>query len=818
MLKAFKKRAGTYSPLLLLGLLATMLSIPGSAEALLCTDCHGNPPVDNATRVGGTTGRFPGSHNKHSGAGAGQYGYLCTRCHTSNVVMTHANGAIGMAVPLNGNAGASYGKGTSFPVSNATFAGNGCSATYCHSKGTSVATGSVAANTSPVWGGAGGCNRCHGTESGTNGAPAYPTIRSNAAANPVSTGWTTPTSALLEDGAYAVYNTTTAQPLVLSTYNMTAAGLGAGESVTGITVAIHGLATSGLVNVALTKNGSATAAGTAKTVTLPTVDGWVTVNATPTDLWGTTWTVADLQAAGFGVIVKDNDATASNIRIDCVRVVVHTATAPKVNSHAKHLAYGCDRCHNSTTSTGSTITGAANHVNGSYTLVQGPGTTFTFAYNAAASSCSSVGCHGTAVWGVSVIGCVDCHNAVVNTSSATQALGGPTTRRNLVAEMKSAWSHKRSSAGGVPANTVVTNADCIVCHMEGEKATGKTTAAHGDSYINLRDPDTGLNIKNVTWNGLTPGSYVQGTTDVQFIQYRRDLAVRLEADPNWLIIAAIQQNHCIKCHDGPGATNANAQVPTTGTAMRPFGVAITGHVAPFNSNGSGNVVNVAAGLATTNASYHPVIGKQNNSYVQGAQMVAPYNGVTKTNGNNTSWGALMSCWDCHATLAQTGVQTATVTAHGAAVTLRGPIRAAGTTAATNLCVSCHATKYATVGTQHGAGSAFTLGKSNMGTATFNNCSYCHGYGVVGATYSAASVGRPLRAEEGHGFNDRVATTVGSKWSGGNRPYAFIRNTLSNWTPKSAVGDTIAAPSTCTGTGGTCGTDMGGDPTGLGGVY
>ena len=252
--------------------------------------------------------------------------------------------------------------------------------------------------------------------------------------------------------------------------------------------------------------------------------------------------------------------------------------------------------------------------------------------------------------------------------------------------------------------------------------------------------------------------------------------------------------------------------------MRPFGVAITGHVAPFNSNGAGNVVNVAAGLATSNASYHPVVGKQNNSYVQGAQMVAPYNGVVKTNGNITSWGALMSCWDCHATLAQTGVQTSTVTAHGGAVTLRGPIRAAGTTAATNLCVNCHATKYATTSAQHGTGSAFTSGAGDMGTATFNNCSYCHGYGVVAATYSATSVGRPLRAEEGHGFNDRVAGTVGSKWASGSRPYAFIRNTLSNWAPKSATGDTITNAATCSGTGGTCNNNMTNDPFGLGGVY
>ncbi|MBJ6752231.1 CxxxxCH/CxxCH domain c-type cytochrome [Geomonas anaerohicana] len=816
MLNVFKEKYGKI--LLVAGAITACAGIPGKASALTCVDCHGNPPVDNASRVGGTTGQFPGSHNKHAGSAAGQYGYACTKCHVNNTAANHSNGNIDMAVPLNGNTGASYGKGSSFPVSNNTLAGQACSATYCHSDGTSVATGGASTGSSPNWGTTGTtCTSCHGS-GGTTGAPAYVNVRVYPSASPVSTGWTTPANAYADDNVYAVYNTTTQQPLVLTGFNTTAAGLTAGDTITGISVTVHGLAASGLINVALTKTGTATAVGTAKTATLPTTDGTVMVNTTPTDLWGTTWTVADLQSANFGVIIKDNDTTASNIQIDSVTVVVHTAAEPKMNSHASHTSKTCDVCHNATTTDGTTIATPANHAAGSYSLVAKTGTTFTYAYNAAGSTCSTVSCHGNAIWGVSVFNCVTCHNGVLNTSAATQALGGPTTRRNVVAEMKSTWSHKRSSSGGTPANTVVNPADCIVCHMEGDKTTGKTTAVHGNGYINLRDPDTGNNIKNVTWNGATPGAYVEGTTDVQFTQFRRDLSQLLESDPNWLIIAAIQQNHCLKCHDANGAQNANAQVPTTGTAMQPFGVAITGHVAPYNSNGAGNVVNVVAGFTTTNASYHPVIGKQNNSYVQGAQMLAPYSNITKTNGNNTSYGALISCWDCHATLGQTGVQTATVTAHGGAVTLRGPIRAAGTTTTTNLCINCHATKYATTGSQHGTGSAFTVGKSNMGTTTFNNCSYCHGYGVVGATYSATSVARPQRMEEAHGFNDRVVGTVGSKWSNGNRPYAFIRNTLSGWAPKSAVGDTITNPSTCTGTGGTCNNNMSNSSNGLGGVY
>ena len=44
-----------------------------------CSDCHGNPPADG-TRSG-ATGSFLGSHNKHSGTGAGQSGLACSVCH-----------------------------------------------------------------------------------------------------------------------------------------------------------------------------------------------------------------------------------------------------------------------------------------------------------------------------------------------------------------------------------------------------------------------------------------------------------------------------------------------------------------------------------------------------------------------------------------------------------------------------------------------------------------------------------------------------------------------------------------------------------------
>ena len=422
-------------------------------------------------------------------------------------------------------------------------------------------------------------------------------------------------------------------------------------------------------------------------------------------------------------------------------------------------------------------------------------------------------CHGTAG------DCVSCH-------SSTQAiahgpLAGTGSRRAVALEFANTWSHKRSAGG------VVTKYDCIVCHMEGDMATGSTNAAyHKNGLIDLRDPDTGVHIKGVTHSGTAAsvGAYSSTGADAAPARFSRDLSLTFESDPDFNGTAAIMINLCLKCHDADGALSALAQVPG-GSAFKPFATAITGHAAPFNSNGNGNVVNVAGSFATTNAAYHPVMGKGNNSYTQGARMSAPWT-LAKTNGNNTQYGNLLSCWDCHAPngISSSATLTMTVTAHGAPTILRAPVRAGGNTAALNLCLNCHAAPTTATGYlksgNHGTGSAFASGGSSgdMTSTVFTRCYNCHGYnGAAGATVSAAGT-RPNRAEDVHGFNDRTPGTTGSKWPSGSRPYAFIRNTLSNWAPLSAAGDTITGAHTCTGTGGTCGDDMSNDSYSPGGAY
>ncbi len=450
------------------------------------------------------------------------------------------------------------------------------------------------------------------------------------------------------------------------------------------------------------------------------------------------------------------------------------------------------------------------------------------------ASCRNISCHGgnnpTPQWGIGTVGCTDCHNAVINSPVAQSLDATVTTRRNVVQEFKNTWSHKRSTAGGVPANTVITKEDCIVCHMEGNMSTGKTNPAyHANGYIDLRNPDTGNPIEDATWTNSPAGagSYSSSGTALNSNATASNRLVRFSRDlgSNILEIQArsIQVNQCLKCHDADGAASTSAQVPG-GSAFQPFGVAITGHAAPYNSNGNSNVVNVAASFATSNSTYHPISGKQNNSYTQGTLMVAPWN-MTKTTGNTTSWGYLMTCWDCHAPAGTSGVQTTTVTAHGGAATLRSPAYAGGTTAPANICLVCHATTYASTSGNHAAGSAFTGGSTNMNTTTMPRCTYCHAYtAAAGGTAAYNLASRPLRGENAHGFNDRDPNTVGSKWVNGvnsHRPYAFIRNTLSYWSPTSVstAGETLQRSRGCTGTGGTCDNNMTATTTySTGGVY
>ncbi|RIX39666.1 MAG: CxxxxCH/CxxCH domain-containing protein, partial [Rhodocyclales bacterium GT-UBC] len=390
--------------------------------------------------------------------------------------------------------------------------------------------------------------------------------------------------------------------------------------------------------------------------------------------------------------------------------------------------------------------------------------------------------------------CTGCHATQVTGSAA----GFSITRRPITPEFGYAWSHKRSAN---PIGTV-SAADCGVCHMEGDVSGNMNGTYHGNGRINLRDPDTGLHIKQVAFvtvgNSVTAGNSAgwgyydtSSAADASFYTFARNLSnATLEGT-----VQAIMINQCLKCHDSNGATNASARIGADPT--KPFGTTIgsttnyTG--ADVTAGGTpGGVTDVNYSFATSNASYHPIRGRQNNSYVTATRMYAPWNGITKTAGNTTSWGYIISCWDCHAPQGATGLQTMTVTAHGGTTTLRQAYWSAN---ATNLCTACHRTVPATGAStnNHGAGSAWASGGNGTpGQAARDACYRCHG------SYTNSKPPRPYAGQDAHGFNAFApyAGTGDTMWPVGStaaqekyRPYAFMRNAGSVGTWNTA-GDTV----------------------------
>ncbi len=69
----------------------------------------------------------------------------------------------------------------------------------------------------------------------------------------------------------------------------------------------------------LTKDGT-TPVGTEKE---PIVDGGWFAYGDPSDLWGTTWTAAEINSINFGVLVRVGDAAAASNVADACRITVY---------------------------------------------------------------------------------------------------------------------------------------------------------------------------------------------------------------------------------------------------------------------------------------------------------------------------------------------------------------------------------------------------------------------------------------------------------------------------------------------------------------
>ncbi len=412
-------------------------------------------------------------------------------------------------------------------------------------------------------------------------------------------------------------------------------------------------------------------------------------------------------------------------------------------------------------------------------------------------------CHGR-------YGCVDCHSSIVSAPTASLVSGGTVTQRDaVVGEFGLAWGHKKAGRGAV------TDADCIVCHLEGNSGTLTTSAKHRDGYIDLRDPDGSGETEITDMGGVTPFRFVQFLTS--YTTGSRTSTGHLSND----IDNVLTQKFCLACHDSNGATNTTAWT-TGGTAVMPFGGVNLGanYTVANGAAAAGGLVDVKTQLATTNRSWHPVLGPKNRDFPTAARMNDPYKptGTRGTQGT-LSQGVVLNCFDCH-NVSGAPLTTRTAAAHGNAETIRGVATVSGTPAATTndvtFCKVCHA-GYVTGSSSHGAGSALSGGTDGGMTVYLNyGCNICHSSGYTTA------VPRPIRAQDTHGSNTlgtvgTLLTTQG-RWSTDPTPIAFIRNrqVLPQHQPKK-IGTTTYTNPVCMG-GNTSPCSQGQQTYSVGGTY
>ena len=163
----------------------------------------------------------------------------------------------------------------------------------------------------------------------------------SVSANNTSTGsvpWSSPLDAILPDNNYAQAIQVLSLFATANTNYVVVEGLGfsipAGAAICGITVAIErsagGISLGGSVldaSVRIVKNGSITGTNHASGATWGNTDAVATYGSS-SDAWGTTWTAADINAAGFGVAIAATlqaglVSVALSARIDHISVTVH---------------------------------------------------------------------------------------------------------------------------------------------------------------------------------------------------------------------------------------------------------------------------------------------------------------------------------------------------------------------------------------------------------------------------------------------------------------------------------------------------------------
>jgi predicted CxxxxCH...CXXCH cytochrome family protein len=239
----------------------------------------------------------------------------------------------------------------------------------------------------------------------------------------------------------------------------------------------------------------------------------------------------------------------------------YTTSGTRRNSHGKHTQFGCQTCHSQTTTTGTTITAADNHVNGIYN-VGGAGFAYDNSYmQTTGSTCSFTnGCHGNVpnlVWGSTLTGfCFDCHQGAEPAWKPMGASDGIPNAVDNASYFQSGHGRTLTNypvSGNVPAGkwNNVTGAGCYRtdtpngCHDSGALHT-PTSAS--DPYRLGATYQDNTTLLCLTCHGTSGGAVTQNMA-----QHAKTITGSLKTWPNnydW---------KCVDCHDphGDGTDAAN---------------------------------------------------------------------------------------------------------------------------------------------------------------------------------------------------------------------------------------------------------------------
>lgn len=154
--------------------------------------------------------------------------------------------------------------------------------------------------------------------------------------------------------------------------------------------------------------------------------------------------------------------------------------SPKANSHAKHvvnMGYGCNICHSTTTSNGTTIADVSRHPDKEYEITAaGAGVSFDpvtvdlAAYTVA--TCNNISCHGgtgkNATWGMT-LACQDCHMGAADKEDFRSTFWNNYSTSSVNSSEWTTTGHGRPLASGnyvsgnQPADFTGAN-QCLYCH------------------------------------------------------------------------------------------------------------------------------------------------------------------------------------------------------------------------------------------------------------------------------------------------------------------------------------------------------------------